>query len=321
MIPGTTSPERVRPAPSREKAIRVFPLRRISPAVLCVLCVSVVDLLFPRTATAQPSTSTSTSAPSPESVAEISARISSAWADVPSYAYVLETTLESAEGPVKIREERAFARPDAFVSEMTVVEHPNAASRGTVVRSVARGDRAWQLSRAAPGSGAATVARLREAGDVPEEKLADYEREVETPRVIRFDLSRLRASGVGPEDFLFAHQPHDPLRDLDPATVRVEKSDAKSWTLIGTARRGPKLPKATGVLRLTVDRASLELRRVETLGEANARIATTTVAGIDRDAKMPASRFEFVSPEGAKTTDNTQIVLETAQRERGGKKP
>lgn len=265
---------------------------------------------------AEPVSVESPAAPMPEEPEDVVATrraVAERWARIDAYTWTAETDTRTPDGPLKVRETRAFLRPGFLSSELIVPEHPVESVRGSVVRTLVGSARAWQISSPAPGASSALAENLARTGRMTREQAERFVGGMEATRATFYDLARLRDAEVLPSDFLYMILPHDPFADFLPGTLAVARRDDEVLVLEGLARRSP-----TGAddgepvrARIAIGRRDATLRLFEALDEDGEVVATVRVSSVKPSEDLAPADFEYEPDEGAVVADNTEVVIES----------
>ncbi|MBN1903408.1 hypothetical protein JW926_18965 [Candidatus Sumerlaeota bacterium] len=136
------------------------------------------------------------------------------------------------KGVLEERVEMCFQRPDLYFAKSTNVKHPLAFMQNSMTYFVMDGKYLWQYIQNAPGSGKA----MFEGKNVPQAQMEAFIKKHETPRILRFDITRLRDAGKTEVELVMkTDQFINPFFLCDPLSLKLEREDEKTWIFLGKA--------------------------------------------------------------------------------------
>jgi outer membrane lipoprotein-sorting protein len=248
---------------------------------------------------------------------EITGQIDQKLSVIKSASCEIAKTNITERGNLEDRLSFCFQKPDLYFSKSTNVKHPLLFLQNSTTYLVMDGKFLWQYIQNAPGSGKTVF----QGKNIPQEKAEAFIKQHETPKILRYDISRLRQAGNNEIEFIMATDLFiNPFYLCDPLSLKLEREDETTWWFLGKSAWKQLDPNLESV-RLFIGKEDGVLQKQEFMDKDGKTFYTEEVSNVKINPEFPPNQFIFNPPQGIEVKDMTEAVLNPLKNQSGGQTP
>ncbi len=234
---------------------------------------------------------------------------------VNSFSLEKTSTNTTSKGVIENKDTQCFKRPNLFYAKSTNIKHVVPFLQNSLNYYVVDGEYLWQCIQNAPGSGKLLLSK---ATGMSKEKIDEFVKQHEQPKVIKYNLAQLSLAGRSEQDIIGSSMILNPFYYCDLSTLKMEQEDSQSWIITG--KPGHPIPGAN-LMRFTFGKKDGILQKMEHINKEGKADSTELYSNIQINPIFPLNQFTFTPPQGIEVKDLTGEVIRALEKQENQSTP